>query len=387
MSRRGNNEGSIVHRRDGRWMGQVSLGRGANGKHQRRYVYGRTRAEVKTKMDQALAETRDGVRPAPADLTVGRWLDIWLQDYAAPSIRPGTWRQYEGMIRVHLKPTIGHRPLAKLQGAEVQHLLNQKVRPIGPLSPRSVEIMYTVLFAALKQAEREGLVSRNVAAFAKKPKKSQPKMRVLTNDEMQRLLAEAAADRLGAAIIFMLGTGLRRGELAALRWEDVDLKNRTIHIAHTVNRVSTPNGPRRTGLSVQEPKTAAGRRSIPLPPSTAGVLTSWRTRQTEERLQLGAAWQNTGLVFTAEEGTMIDPQNINRKLNQLLKRAGIEHIKVHELRHTFATRLLELGVSPKVVQEMLGHATIVQTLDRYSHVLPELKHAAADALEPLLKSR
>lgn len=383
MAKRGNNEGSIIHRSDGRWMGEVSLERGSDGKQRRRYVYGRTRAEVAAKLDRLLSDVRDGVMPAPASLTVGRWLDTWLTTYAAPTIRASTWRQYEGMIRVHLKPAIGGVPLTRLQGAQVQQLLNAKGTT---LAPRTVEIMHTVLHMALDQAVRDNLIPRNVADHSRKPKKSKPNIRVLTNDEMQRLLAAAAECRLGIAFVIMLGTGLRRGELVALHWDDVDLKGRTLRVTGTANRVRIP-GTSRTRLVIQEPKTAASRRRIPLPPSTAAALAQWHIRQNGERLLAGSAWENTGLVVTTESGGMQDPQNINRQLNKLATRVDIPHVTVHALRHTYATRLLESGVAPKIVQELLGHTTIMLTLDIYTHVMPELKHAAADVLDSFLKPR
>lgn len=382
MGRRGNNEGTIRRRPDGRWEGQISVGYDSQGKRKRRSFYGRTRAEVVQAMEVALAEIRAGTYVAPSDLTVGQWLDTWLREYAAPSIRPATWRSYESNIRVHLKPALGSVRLRHLQAAQVQRLLNDKLA--GGLSPRSVEIMYTILHAALKQAAREGLVSRNVADYAKKPRKQRREMRVLTNEEMGALLNAAATERLGICIEVLLGTGLRRGELVALRWQDVDLQSGVIHVTRTVNRVRLPDGSRRTTLSVQEPKTAAGRRSVPLPPSVLLALRQWRARQNEERLIMGDAWVDTGLVFTTPLGTMVDPDNLAHMLARVARRAGLSGVTAHTLRHTYATRLAENGVPAKIAQELMGHSTITLTLDIYTHVLPEQKRAVAGLLDGVL---
>lgn len=376
MGRRGNNEGSVIRRKDGRWQGAVTIGYGPDGRRQRRYFYGRTRAEVVAAMEQVLTELRAGTYVAPTDITVGQWLDTWLRDYATPSIRPTTRASYEYIIRVHLRPALGQIRLRQLQAAQVQRLLNERLA--SGLSPRTVQIIHTVLHAALRQAAMEGIVSRNVCDYVRKPKVKRREMRVLSPDEMARLLDAAGHDRLGVAVVVMLGTGLRIGEMLALRWQDVDLEQGVIRVTRSASRVRTPDGG--TTVVVQEPKTASGRRSIPLPPPVLSALQHWRVQQAEERLLMGSAWQDTGLVFTTPLGTMLDQRNFARLLDKLAAEAGIARLNVHALRHTYATRLLEAGVPAKTAQELLGHSTVTLTLDIYSHVLPETKRAAANAL-------
>jgi integrase len=257
-----NGEGTIVHRGDGRWMASITVGRNEDGTLKRRSFYGKTRRKVSDKVTTARSEILAGTYIEPSKLTVGQWLDAWLKEYVAPSVRPPTYRQYESMARVHIKPALGRVRLQQLQGVQVQQVMNDLA---AIRAARTVEIMRTVLHAALKQAEINGLVIRNVAEHTKKPKKQRKPVRVLTNEEQQTLLSVAEGDRLGPLITFLLYTGLRRGEAVALKWENVDLAAKTLRVVCSANRERVP-GTKRTVLIVHEPKTESGRRSVPLPP-------------------------------------------------------------------------------------------------------------------------
>jgi integrase len=382
-SRRGNNEGSIYKAKDGRWRASVTVGTLPNGKQKRRYLSGPTRKEVAIKLDEILSEVRTGSYVKPERITVGAWLDAWLKDYSQPSVRLNTWRSYEGAIRVHLKPALGDTLLRMLQPSQIQRLLNDMVG--RGLSPRTAEVVHGVLHSALKQAVLNGLVRRNAADAVRKPKRRKKPIRVLTVTEQEGFLEASADERLNPLIVTLLGTGMRSGEALALQWEDVDLPNHSIRITRTVTRTKDQGGPARTKIVIQEPKTAAGRRSIPLPPSVVSVLQQWRVRQAEERLLLGAEWAAKTLVFTTVRGTMIGARNFALKLVKISKHAGLPKVNAHALRHTYATRMLESGVPAKYVQEMLGHTTITLTLDIYSHVMPEMKQGAANAIDGFLQ--
>ncbi|MGE5559917.1 MAG: tyrosine-type recombinase/integrase [Chloroflexota bacterium] len=316
-------------------------------------------------------------------MTVGEWLDIWLAEYVRPHLRPKTYDSYESVIRLHVKPAIGGVRLRSLQTTHVQHMVNG-IASSG-LSARMAGLTQVVLHAALKQATMNGMVPRNVAEGARKPKTEKHPPRVLTPEEQAALMEAAANDRLYPMVVTMLGTGLRIGEAVALRWDDVDLRQRRIQVRQSATRAHTPAGETRTALIVQSPKTAAGRRSVALPPAIVATLQQWHRQQLEERLRMGKTWRDSGLVFTTSVGTMIGPRNFARKLTSLAARAGIENVNPHALRHTYATRALEAGVPAREVQESLGHTTITMTLDVYSHVLPEMKQAAADAIDKFLQ--
>lgn len=380
MARRGNNEGTIVKRADGRWTASITIGWDGD-RQKRQWFYGRTRAEVAAKLDAALAARHDGTYIEPKTTTIGQWLDIWLRDYVQPSARETTWTNYEYVIRCHLRPVLGDIPLAKLQTAQVQRMLNE--RSASDYAPRTVELIQVVLHAALQQAVTEGLLLRNAAGGTKRPKKGRATQRVLTPTDMQALLSVTGTERLGPMIAVMLATGIRLGEALALRWQDVDLPAGVIRIARSASRVKAADGPTKTRVVIREPKTDKGRRSIPFPANLRATLQQWRIRQAEERLALGPAWVDQGLVFTGTTGTMVSQRTLCATLNRLCDRAGVPHINVHGLRHTYATRLLESGIDPRTAQELLGHSTVVMTLDTYSHVLPERKAAAAAAIDAL----
>lgn len=383
---RGNGEGCISRRKDGSWCAVVTTGRNPEtGKLKRRFFYGKTRQEVADKLNQALADLRQGTFVAPSRTTVGSWLSTWLEEYKRPKVRPSTLESYRMMIDVHIKPGLGHIQLKQLQPCDLQRFYNQKLAAgrsdgKGGLSPRMVRYMHVILHGALKQAVREGLVARNVAEAVELPREQKKEFVPLTDDQVRRFLSAIKNDRLYAAFLLDLGTGLRRGELLALRWQDVDLKNRLITVRQAVSQVKGQ-------LLYQEPKSKKSQRTVPIPESIATELKAHKARQNQERLMLGPAYQDNGLVFCQENGEPLRIRTFLRRFDNLLAKAGVPKVRFHDLRHTFATLLLQAGEHPKVVSELLGHSCISITLDTYTHVLPELKQAAAARLDGILNQR
>jgi integrase len=224
------------------------------------------------------------------------------------------------------------------------------------------------------------------------PREAWKEMHTLTLDQVTaKLLPVIAQDRLFAAIFLAFGTGLRRGELLALRWKDVDVKAGTLHVRQTLVRVtnhSVTEGEGRTRLMFHEPKTHQSRRTVPIPEECLAALHQHKARQAEEKLRLGQAYHDHGLVFCQPDGKPIDPRNFLRAFDKIIEQAGLPPIRFHDARHTFATLMLELGESPKTVQTMLGHSRVAITLDIYSHVSLELeKKAAAKLNAALLRGR
>jgi integrase len=377
MNRRGHGEGSIFQRKDGLWCGLVDLGRTAAGKRHRKAFYGKTRRDVQEKLKVALRAQQQGLPVASDRQTVGNYLSEWLRTVRS-SVRPSTWRRYEENIRLHAAPAIGGLTLAQLGPQHLRALYAGRLE--AGLSPASVGHLHAVLHVALRQAERDGVVARNVAALVAPPRTSHREMTTLTPDEARALLGAAQGDRLEALYVLALTAGMREGELLALRWRDVDLDGRTISVRGTLQW--TPSG-----FELAETKTASSRRQVAITEAAAAALRRHRASQLEERLKVGPAWRDLDLVFANELGGPLNASNLlRRSFRPLLERAGLPRIRFHDLRHTAATLLLGLGRHPKVVSEMLGHSQISVTLDLYSHVTPTMQREAVQALDALLGS-
>ena len=242
--KRGNGEGSITKRKDGLWMASVTVNYNSEtGKVKRNYFYGKSRKEVQEKLTEALHNIKSGTFVEPNKTTVAQWLDTWLYEYKKPIVRQTTFESYEVMVRVHLKPLIGHLKLKDLRPDNLQRLYNQKLNRgradgRGGLSPRTVRYIHTVLNEALEQAVKNSLLIRNVCtAVSPPPEKAKNNINPLNIEQVNILLKEIKSNRLYTAILLDIGTGLRRGELLALRWQDVDLKNNLLTVKQSLVRV------------------------------------------------------------------------------------------------------------------------------------------------------
>jgi len=222
------------------------------------------------------------------------------------------------------------------------------------------------------------LIFRNVTEATKPPRQTKKAFKSLTSEEVQRFLLIAKEDDLFPAFLLGLGTGLQRGEILGLRWQDVDLKAGTIKVTQSLVRT-------KAGLKFEPPKTKMGNRLIPLPEEVLRELKRHKVRQNKIKLALGSAYEDHDLVFAGPLGKPRDPHGFWEHFKRLVKKAGLPSVRVHDLRHTFASLLLERGENPKVVQELLGHSSIAVTMDIYSHVIPGLKEKAVAKLNDILK--
>lgn len=398
--KRGHGEGSIYQRKDGRWVAQATVGRDyETGKPKRITFYGKTRKEVSEKLSAALHDVQNGTFVEPTKITFADWLDTWLKEYAKPQVRPTTYDSYEYLIRVHIKPGLGGTYLKDLQPAQIQRFYNQKLqepkmdrckeenrkknpdREIQFLSPRTVRYMHIVIHESLEQALKEGKITRNPAKATRPPKVEKKEANYMNMDDIARFLRDIAGDRWYPVFITVLGSGLRLGEVAALKWSKIDLQKGAIYVNEAVSRVKNDaeTGPK-TKLIFQNTKTQKGMRTIPLPADVVNELKRLKARQAQEKFMLGKAYQDQGFVFTWEDGRMVDPGYLSKYFLKLIRKSGIPNIHFHSLRHTYASMMLQADVHPKVVQEIIGHSTIGMTLDTYSHVMPGLKEAAAEKL-------
>ena len=368
--RRGKGEGSIYRRAsDGRWVAALIMEDG------RRVVRrASSRKDAAAKLEQLLKVRAEGQTLA-ADRSTAAFLTEWLA-VVRNTVSPGTFERCEQYIRVHAIPALGRIKLGRLTPQHFQRLYQDKLA--AGLSPTTVNHLHTVLHGAFTEAMRWGLISRNVVALVRPPRKVHVEVVALTAEQTRALLAAAAGNRFEALLILALKTGMRRGELLALRWEDLDLDKGVLQVRGTLRRT-------REGLRIGTPKTPASRRKVVLSPTSQAALRRHRARQEQERQAAGDLWQELRLVFPNRLGRPMELRDLLADVYRpLLKRAGLPPVTFHTLRHTAATLLLAEGEHPKVVQELLGHAQVGITLDRYSHITPRLMSNAAAVMDRLL---
>ncbi|MFE3578266.1 site-specific integrase [Streptomyces vinaceus] len=349
---RANGEGTIYQRKDGRWeaAGYVLA---ADGSRKRVRVYGTTRREAADKLTEKIADSNRGLPVASADSTVGDYLTYWLNGVAVHRLRENTHTRYATCVRLHLIPGLGTKKVARLAAKDVRTFLDRlrttcqccaqgldterkRCCAIGEccqkrLSPLTITYVHSVLKSALEHAVREDELPRNVArnvhTTAPRPRRFRP----LTAAEARQFLQAARADRLHAMYELALRTGLRKGELLGLHWEDLDLGSGTASIRRSLQRTRTG------GLTVLPTKTRASERRIALPTECVHSLRGHQARQDEERDTAGVGWRGSGLVFTTPEGGPLDPANMTRRFAAFLSRAGLRRIRFHDLRHSTAT--------------------------------------------------
>lgn len=373
--RRGHGEGSIYRRADGRWAAAVDLG-WSGGKRRRKFLYGATRREVAEKLAAATRAHQEGRLLPDERTTFASFIETWLAA-VRPTLRPSTWQRYEQYARLHSVPMLGHRPLVKIGPADLQLLYADRLA-VG-CSPTSVRHLHRFLHRVFDQAIRWGAALRNPVTLVDPPRVGRHEFRTLSPEQARALLSALSGDRLHALYVLALTTGMRQGELLALRWSDLDLPGRRLSIRGSLHR--NLGG----GWTIQETKTERSRRQVLLPPFAVKALERQRLRQNEERLRIGSLWEENDLVFPNHVGRPLSSQNLTqRHFYPLLQRLSLPKIRFHDLRHTAATLLLAEGVHPKIVSEMLGHTQVGITLDLYSHVTPAMHESASGALGRLL---
>lgn len=373
MGKRANGEGSVRQRANGRWEGRVSYVDPATDERRSVSVYGATDAECRKELKKVRQRIDEGKPAKDAPDTVASWLKRWRESSLAASDRKATTKALYGLLsRKHLEGTsIGDSRLDKLKPSDVEKLIVEL--RAAKLSDSTVRQVYTVLRQALDVAVRDGLLAVNPAAKVKRPAVARKEAVYLAATDVARLLAAAKGLRYYLAVLLMAATGLRRGEVAGLRWRDIDLAKGEMTVRHTLSRVDGE-------LVLTEPKTDRSRRRIPLHSGLVTQLKAHRKRQVAEQLAAGNQWTDTGAVFATEFGTMCDPRNLLRTVEIAAAKIGLEGVGAHSLRHSAAVAWLESGVHIKAAADLLGHSSISITGDLYGHTSDDAARAAVDGL-------
>lgn len=375
-----------IRKRGAAWTVTVDLGRDpGTGKRRQMFRSARTKREAETLLVQLLHERDSGLERSPGRQTVAQYLDRWLRDYVAVSVAPSTAAHYREIVTKRIIPALGAVDLSDLRPPQIQAFYSRllsdgRADGTGGLSAKSVLRYHQVLHAALHHAMRWQLLARNPADSVQPPRAERRELTTLTAVQVSALLAAADETPIGRLARLAAMTGMRRGELLGLRWQDVDLEAGVAHVQQTAQRIPGK------GWVFRQPKTRLSRRAIALSPATVTLLRQQRRQQAEGRLLAGSVYQDRDLVFASAVGTPIEPGTILRTWTRVLATAGVGHVRWHDLRHAHATLMLASGVHPKVVSERLGHASIAITLDTYSHVLPGLQAAAAAQLDAMFDS-
>jgi integrase len=378
VKKRGNNEGSISHRKDGRWEARYTIHTVEGPK--RKVLYGKTRADVAAKLTKAMADRDSGIIFDSGGTNVGDYLDRWMNDVVRGTVRESTYSRDKYLVTNHIKPALGRLKLTNLNALHLQGFYRDRLD--SGLSGSTVQKMHHVLHKALAQAVKWYLIPRSPADSVKAPRPTAKEMHPLSAAEARLLLTTAQGDRLEALYELAIQTGMRQGELLGLKWEDVDLDRQTVRVRWTLTRKGSDTG---GSYGFGAPKTKMSRRTVRLTGRTVDALRGHRARQAKEKLRVGALYQDRGLVFAGERGGIINPSNLrNRSFKPLLAKADLPSITFHDLRHTCASLLFQRNIHPKFVQELLGHASVAITLDTYSHMLPGMGGEAADAMDEAL---
>lgn len=375
MSKRSNGEGSIYKRKDGRWCSSY-----VDEQFNRRYMYGRTQAEVKKKLREMQGSKTVKSKP----YTLESWIKEFMENYKRNDLKVTTYSSYMQICRRHIFGSkIGKKKLEDVKTADLQQFYNAKIEE-GYTSKyvRSIEV---IINGAFEKAMNVKIISENPNVYTVIPKKERYEGKMLRKEEVEKIVKDAKDEELYPIIVTTVYTGLRKGEVMALKWKDVDVENRQIHVngslCRVVDEIPDENGVRHTTYQILEPKTKKSIRPIPMLEVVYEALMLQKKRQDAEKVNNKWVYDDQDLVFANPQGGYIAQRKFMNRYHDFLKRYGITDIRFHDLRHTFASLLIEADVSMKVIQELLGHSTITTSMDIYAHVSDRKKEEAMEQLQ------
>ncbi len=343
-----------------------------------------TKKDAERELRRTLNQIDSGMYVAQSRFTVSEFLEAWLTEYVEPNLSAKTRIRYESIVQQHLIPAFGHIRLRSLRPRHVSPQYarwadsGRKNEEQGGLSPRTIVNHHRVLKGALGYAVQQQVLAANPADSVKPPRVAPPNIKVLDRPQLGHLLEIAKSTSIGPIVHLAGHTGMRQGEVLAVRWSDVNLDNGTLRVERALEYIPGE------GIRFKTPKTARSRRTVTLSNSLVRALRRARAAQAQRRLSMGEGYGDQDLVFATQTGRPLSPRNVLREFGKLVDRAGIPKIRFHDLRHTYATILLNEGVPISVVSERLGHSTPTTTLNVYAHVLPNVQQALADKLDAIL---
>lgn len=375
MGKRASGEGSIRQRKDGRWEGRCSCGYDPKtGKPIRRSVYGLTQKEVREKLTSIAKSIDDNTYIAPKTITVGDWLELWLKEYVQVSVKPLTFKSYEVVVRVHIKPAIGSIKLQALKAPQIQAFYNSL---ITDKSPKTIKNIHGVLHKALDKAIKIGYVTTNPASVCDIPRIEKKEIKPLNADNISRFIKRLDTEELKNLYITALFTGMREGEVLGLTWDCVDFERGTITVNKQLQKEKIKGGK----YYLAETKTSKVRVLTPAQ-YVMSILKEEQIRQKENRLKLGHMWDNPlNLVFTNTTGRYLAIVTVYKRFKKIVSEIGIPQARFHDLRHTYATLALQEGDDIKTVQTALGHSTVSTTLDIYSHTTETMRKESSKRMD------
>lgn len=374
-NRNGRRRGSIIRRSESSWSVVVPTGLDpTTGKYKQQWVTIKgTKKDAEQRLTELLHQLDTGTFVKPSSSSTGEFLLQWLRDYAKPSLAPKTFQVYEHIVNRHLIPSLGAISLTQLSPRHLQSYYADKMENgrrdgKGGLSPRTVRHHHRTIHDALQHAVRWGLVLRNVAQAVDPPRFSNKEMMTLDQSSVQGFLEVARGSEYFPLFHLLLFTGMRRSEALGLHWRNIDLDLLTLSVVQVMHQMKAGE------VIFREPKSARSRRLVDLTPSSGVVLREWKAYQEE---MFGRSITSNDLVFSLQDGSPMLPDSVTHAFTKMVRAHGFKGLRLHDLRHSHATLMLQQGIHPKIVQERLGHSSIQVTLDIYSHVAPGMQKAAA----------
>lgn len=378
--RSANGAGNIRKRSNGSWEARYTVGiDNKTGKQIQKSVYGKTQKEVRQKLSKIISEIDEGTYIEPSKMKLSDWLDIWLSDYIG-NVKPSTVKSYTDHVKLNIEPYIGNVPLVKLNTPMIQSTYNELLRNKG-LSAKTVKNVHGVLHRALDQAQKLGYLRTNPSCAVILPRIQPPPINVLDDSDLIRFLQEIKGNPYERVFYVTVFTGLRQGEIMGLTWDCVNFGNNTLFINKQHGKVKGGNEYVFSSLKNDKP------RLVEVASEVMDVLKKQKEWQEHWKAKLGSAWDNSdNLVFTTEMGRYLSNQTVYLAFKKVVKKLGLDNVRFHDLRHTFAVNSLKAGDDIKTVQENLGHHTAAFTLSTYAHVTSSMKHASANRMDQFIKS-